>query len=629
MDRNSIIGIGLIASIFVLWGVLNKPSQDDLERAQHRNDSIALVQQEQAQLIEQMNTERNATVQQTKDSIAVESKKAKLGEFGAAAEGTNDLYSLENELIKLSVSSKGGRPYSVQLKEYQTYDSLPLVLFNGDSTVFGLNFYYDNKPITTNELFFVPSEHTKAVQVVSGTPGSLTMRLPISETEYLEYVYSLAPDSYQVDMNINLVGLDKLTTRSFNELDLKWEIFSPKQERGWKNESMYTTIYFRPTNDDVDFFNARTKKDLAEEIIPTQVDWIGYKDQFFSSVIMPQKPFANAKIQSIAMEDDSKFIKQFKSEIGLSYENASNESIPISFYFGPNKYKYLKKNYGEQQLHDMVAVGRSVIKWINQYVIINIFDWLDNRIANYGIIILLLTLIIKMFLLPLTFRSYMSQAKMRVVKPMVDEATAKIPKDKAMERQQATMAIYKKVGVSPMGGCLPMVLQMPILFAMFRFFPGSIELRQESFLWATDLSTYDDLISWTADIPIISSILGNHLSLFTVLMTVTTILSMKTNSSAQMNDSGMPGMKTMMYIMPVTFLFVLNDFSSALTYYYFLANLITFGQNALFKAFTNEEEVLRKLKEKKAKAKPKKKSKWQQRMEDMQKMQQQQGKKRK
>jgi YidC/Oxa1 family membrane protein insertase len=211
---------------------------------------------------------------------------------------------------------------------------------------------------------------------------------------------------------------------------------------------------------------------------------------------------------------------------------------------------------------------------------------------------------------------------MRVVKRMVDEATKKIPKEKAMERQQATMGIYKKVGVSPMGGCLPMVLQMPILFAMFRFFPGSIELRQQSFLWATDLSTYDDLIQWGTSIPL----LGNHLSLFTLLMTITTIISMKTNSSAQMQDSSMPGMKTMMYIMPVTFLFVLNDFSAALTYYYFLANLITFGQNALFKAFVNEEEVLKKLEAKKAK--PKKKSKWQQRIEEMQKMQQQQAKKR-
>jgi YidC/Oxa1 family membrane protein insertase len=206
-----------------------------------------------------------------------------------------------------------------------------------------------------------------------------------------------------------MIGLEHLSTRSFNELDLEWEIYSPKQERGWKNESMYTTAYFKPTNDDVDFFNARTKKNITEETIPTQVDWIAYKDQFFSSVIMPEKPFASATIQSITMPEDGKFIKQFKSSIGLSYGNPVNESIPISFYFGPNKFKYMKKHYGEQRLHDMVSVGRGIIKWINQYVIINIFDWLDNRIANYGIIILLLTLIIKMFLLPLTFRSYMSQ----------------------------------------------------------------------------------------------------------------------------------------------------------------------------------------------------------------------------
>lgn len=616
MDRNSIIGIGLIGTIFVFMMVINKPSKEELAAQQRRNDSIADVQQRNAAIAAQ---EAQAAQMTTVENNAV----AGVAVDTNAPTKENEFYTLENELIKLKVATKGGRPYSVQLKEYQTYDSLPLLLFNGDSTVFELNYLYKNQPTRTNNLFFTALT-SKKEQVVTSSSSEITMRYIYEEGKYLEYVYSLAPNTYQVELKVNLVGLNDLAPATGNNIDLNWEIYSPKQERGYKNESMYTTIYYRPTNDDVDFFNARTNKEVATEDITTQVDWIAYKDQFFSSVIMPQSPFANAKIESIAMPEDGKFIKQFKSSIGLNFTNPSNETIPFSFYFGPNKYKYLKANYEEEQLHDMVAVGRSIIKWINQYVIINIFDWLDNRVASYGIIILLLTLIIKIFLLPLTFRSYMSQAKMRVVKPMVEEATANIPKDKAMERQQATMAIYKKVGVSPMGGCLPMVLQMPILFAMFRFFPGSIELRQESFLWATDLSTYDDLIQWGTSIPL----LGNHLSLFTVLMTITTIISMKTNSSASMGDSGMPGMKTMMYIMPVTFLFVLNDFSSALTYYYFLANLITFGQNFLFKAFVNEEEVLRKLKEKKAKAKPKKKSKWQLRMEEMQKMQQQ-GKKRK
>jgi YidC/Oxa1 family membrane protein insertase len=621
MDRNSIIGIGLIGGIFILWSVFNKPNKEELERAQRRNDSIANVQQQQVQEQEPINIQTQS-IKSNSDSVDLAGQAAKLGEFGYAVAGENEFYTLENDLVILKIATHGGRPYSVQLKEYETYDSLPLILFNGDSTVFGLNFYYDNKAVSTNNLFFTAVNNSSKKKLITHTPGSVTMRLSISENEYLEYVYTLAPNSYQVDMKINMSGLNKLTTRSYNELDLEWSYYSPKQERGWKNEAMYTTAYYRPFNDEVDFFNARSKKEIQEEDIPTQVDWIAYKDQFFSSVIMPEKPFANAKIQSIAQPADGNYIKQFNSNIGLSYTNPKNEIIPLSFYFGPNKYKFLKKEYGDKNLQDMVSVGSSIIKWINQIVIINLFDWLDNRIANYGIIILLLTLIIKMLLLPLTFRSYMSQAKMRVVKPMVDEATAKIPKDKSMERQQATMAIYKKVGVSPMGGCLPMILQMPILFAMFRFFPGSIELRQQSFLWATDLSTYDDLIHWANAIPL----LGNHLSLFTVLMTVTTIISMKTNSSTQMNDSAMPGMKTMMYIMPVTFLFVLNDFSAALTYYYFLANLITFGQNYLFKAFVDEDAVLKKLQEKKSKAKPKNKSKWQMRLEEMQKMQQ--GKKR-
>jgi YidC/Oxa1 family membrane protein insertase len=610
MDKNSIIGIALIAAIFITWSTVFGPSKE--ERAEQKRIQDSTLAANKVLALEKQKKQAELALEKTNIQ----------GTTDTVVQNVNEFYTIENELIKLKIATKGGRPYSAQLKEYHTFDSLPLVLFNGDSTIFGLNYYYNNASIRTNNLFFSAFE-TEKEQVITEAPGKITLRYMHGPAEYLEYVYTLAANTYQVDLKVNMVGLNNLAPATGNEIDLEWELYSPKQERGWKNENFNTTAYFRPNMDDVDFFNARTKKDVSEEIISTQVDWIAYKDQFFTSVIIPEKPFANAKIQSIAMPEDGKYIKQFKSISGVSYQNPNNETIALAFYFGPNKYKYLKKNYEKEGLHEIVAVGRGIIKWINQGIIINIFNSLEKRIDNYGIIILLLTLIIKIFLLPLTFRSYMSQAKMRVVKPMVDEATKKIPKEKAMERQQATMAIYKKVGVSPMGGCLPMVLQMPILFAMFRFFPGAIELRQESFLWATDLSTYDDLISWGTSIPL----LGNHLSLFTLLMTVTTILSMKTNSSAQMNDSAMPGMKTMMYIMPVTFLFVLNDFSAALTYYYFLANLITFGQNALFKAFVNEEEVLKKLEAKKAK--PKKKSKFAQRLEEMQKMQQQQANKRK
>jgi YidC/Oxa1 family membrane protein insertase len=270
-------------------------------------------------------------------------------------------------------------------------------------------------------------------------------------------------------------------------------------------------------------------------------------------------------------------------------------------------------------MQDLVSVGGWIIKWINQIVIINLFDFLNRFIRNYGIIILIMTIIIKLVLLPLTYKSYMSTARMKVLKPQIDEINARIPKEKAMERQQATMALYKKVGVSPLGGCLPMLLQMPILFAMFRFFPTSIELRQQSFLWATDLSTYDAIVEWHRNIPFISNVFGNHLSLFTLLMTVSTILSMKMSGQANMSNQQMPGMQGMMYIMPVMFMFILNKFSAGLTYYYFLANVITIGQNYLFKQFIDEDEILKKLELKKGK--PKKKSKFAQRMEELAKQQ--------
>lgn len=609
MDRNSIIGIVLIAAIFVVWGVINQPSEEERLKIQQERDSIALVREQQAIELEQKQAEQVSQQTQSVSSDSNLTKTTQKAEF----------YTLENERIKLTISSIGGRPYSVQLKEYQTWDSLPLVLFNGDSTNFELQFAVNTPyPVSTKNRHFNITDSNKKRLVVSTSEETVTLRSIEADGKYIDYSYTLGPDSYQVDMDINMVGMEQELTSS--DVSLLWSFYSPTQEKSWKNEVYNSTIYYKHTNNDVDFFNGRANKDQNEDVT-TRLDWLAYKDQFFSSILIGKEPFDGATMDIQKQAENSQHTKRFSSKIGLQV--APDKATELSFYFGPNNIKYLKKNYEDIGLHEIVAVGRSIIKWINQGIIINLFHWLNKYISNYGIIILLMTIIIKLFLLPLTFRSYMSQAKMRVVKPMVDEATKNIPKDKAMEKQQATMAIYKKVGVSPLGGCLPMILQMPILFAMFRFFPGSIELRQESFLWATDLSTYDDLIHWGTSIPL----LGNHLSLFTVLMTVTTIISMKTNSSAQMGDSGMPGMKTMMYIMPVTFLFVLNDFSSGLTYYYFLANVITFAQNFLFKRLINEEDVLKKLNSKKAK--PKKKSKWQQRIEEMQKAQQQASKKRK
>ncbi|MBN1598023.1 MAG: membrane protein insertase YidC [Bacteroidales bacterium] len=611
MDRNTIFGIILIAGIFIIWGVLNKPSSEELEKQKAMRDSLALVEQ-----IKQKEQEIEALKKQQFDggeptAVDVEStKKEALVEEDTIE---NRIFTIENDLISLKVSEKGGRPYSVQLKNYQTHDSLPIYLFHGDSSSFGFNFFINNRPVNTNTRFF-KSQSEKAIIKVKDKPETLSMRLEFEGDKYIEYRYTLEPGKYQVDMDIELNGMSDLATQRTGVLDLNWMIYSPQQEKGRDNESNYTTLYYKLYEDDVDFFNARTKKDPKPEIIPTRVEWVAYKDQFFSSVLMADDSFVDAEMQLGLMPQGSQYIKRFESTLGLSYNQEYNEVIPLHFYFGPNKYKLLKKQYGDKQLQDLVTVGKGIIKWINQIVIINLFDFLSKYIGNYGIIILIMTIIIKVILLPLTFKSFMSTAKMKVLKPQIDKINEKIPKEKAMERQQATMALYKKVGVSPLGGCLPMLLQMPILFAMFRFFPTSIELRQEGFLWAHDLSTYDSVLEWDTYIPFLSNTFGNHLSLFTLLMTISTILTMKINNQAQSSQQ-MPGMQSMMYVMPIMFMFILNKFSAGLTYYYFLANLITFGQNLLFKQFIDEEELLQKLESKKAK--PKKKSNFQRRMEEL------------
>jgi len=429
----------------------------------------------------------------------------------------------------------------------------------------------------------------------------------VDEGRYIEFLYTLEPGSYMVDLDITLYGLDEIIAANLNSLDLNWEIFMPQQEMGRQNENNYSSLKYKFFEGEVEGFRMRSTKDVEEEDIPTKIKWVGFKDQFFSSVIIADNFFANGYVRSEQL-DSKKYFRNMRTELGIPYEGKSEERINISFYFGPNHFQTLKK-YG-MELKELVYLGKSIIRIINQYVIITLFNWLDNFIGNYGLIILILTVIIKMGLFPFTFKSYMSQAKMRVLKPQVDEINAKFPKkEDAMKKQQATMALYKKAGASPMGGCLPMLLQMPVLFAMFRFFPSSIELRQEGFLWAHDLSTYDSILQLPFEIPMY----GDHVSLFTLLMTVSTIVTMKINSPAT-GSTQMPGMKGMMYIMPVMFMLILNNFSAGLTYYYFLANMITFGQNLITKRFVDEEAILKKLAENKKK--PVQKSKWQKRLEE-------------
>jgi YidC/Oxa1 family membrane protein insertase len=385
-------------------------------------------------------------------------------------------------------------------------------------------------------------------------------------------------------------------------------MYAPSLEKGKKNENYYTTIYYKYFKDEVDKLNARSDKD-KEEKISTKIKWIAFKHQFFSSVLIHDEAFSSGHVKYNVLSDTSRYLKKFIANATLPLNDKNKSLLSFDLYFGPNHFNTLKQY--EYELPELVQLGGWILKWINRFAIIPIFNFLDNYISNYGIIILLLTIIIKIVLFPLTYRSYASMAKMKVLKPQIDEINKKIPKEKAMERQQAQMKLYRKAGVSPMGGCLPLLLQMPILIAMYRFFPSSIELRQESFLWATDLSTYDSILNLPFEIPFY----GDHVSLFTILMTITTIITMRFSNQASASSSQMPGMKSMMYVMPVMLLFVLNNFSSALTYYLFLSNLITVGQNAVSKRFINEEEILKKINENKKK--PQKKSNFQNKLEKM------------
>jgi len=610
MDRNSIIGIVIIAGILIGYTFLTKPSREEIAQQKHYADSIQLVEIAKAAAQKTATASFDSLPKQNQSpALQAASNTANLGIFASHSEGQSKLYTIQNNKLKIVISSQGAKPYQVELKDYKTFDKRPVILFEGDSSLMGLEFFSDGKTISTNHLYFDTDEKSNDI-VVTDTPQSISFNLLVDSLGgFIEYTYTLYPDKYFLDFKVKMNGMDQYRT---DNVQLKWEIYSPQQEMGRTNESSYTNLYYRFLDGDVEKFKERSKKDIQEITESTKIQWVGYKQQFFASAIVSDKiPFEGAYMKMENLPENSKYIKKFSSELSIPYARTAEFEMPMHFYFGPTHFQTLKKI--GFKLEELVTLGSSIIRWINQFVVIPIFNWLDNFISNYGIIILLLTVIIKIALLPLTYRSYLSMAKMRVLKPQIDEINLKIPKEKAMERQQATMALYKKVGVNPMGGCLPMILQMPILYAMFRFFPSSIELRQESFLWAHDLSTYDSILTLPFTIPMY----GAHVSLFTILMTITTLLSMKMSGQTPGADSAMPGMKTMMYIMPVMFMLILNSFSAGLTYYYFLANVITIGQNYLFKFFIDEEAILKKLNSKKAKATDGKKSSFQQKLEDM------------
>ncbi|MGB5990123.1 MAG: membrane protein insertase YidC [Marinifilaceae bacterium] len=612
MDKNTITGLVIIVAMMLGFSWLNKPSEEQIQ-IQRQKDSISLV--ERTRIAEQERADKN--VRLAKMEAEQEKQHKSVAGLFAQDSLTEKSLVIENNLIKLSLSTRGGIPQTIELKDYKALDyennqdSLPLMLWNNDKSI-GLNFYANNTTVNTADLNFVAST-TETFLDASTKAQTVSMRLNYSDNQYIEYIYTLTPNSYIVDFNINVIGMESIIPRRTTTLDLYWNGTMAKLEKSKAFENRYTGLYYKYDKDDVDYLSA-TSDD--EKNLETKVKWVAFKQQFFSSVLISKDAFNGVKVTSKENKDANK-LKNVTTSIALPYQGKASESYNMQFYFGPNHFLTLKE-YSEKdelELTKLINLGWKWVSWINRYFVIYLFNFLENALTgNYGLIILLMTLLIKLILFPLTYKSYLSSAKMRVLKPQIDEIAKKYPsKDKAMEKQKATMALYKKAGVNPMGGCLPMVVQMPVLIGLFYFFPASIELRQKSFLWATDLSSYDSIVTLPFHIPLY----GDHVSLFCLLMTVTNVFYMRMNNKNQVQNDQMKGMQTMMYIMPFMFLFWFNSYAAGLSYYYFIATFITLAQTFLIRRFVNDEKLLAKLEM--AKQKPKKQSKFQKKLEDLQK----------
>ncbi len=610
--------------------MFNAPSKEEI-RAKREKDSIVVAQKQEkiadsikrvakADTLSSKDSTKANTVSAKKDTVKQTQKVIDAGVFSKATNGDKKFTIIENELIRFKFSNLGGRLYSVQLKNFKTFDAKPVILFDGDSTRFSLNFYSENRNISTGKLYFEPFFYdTKyngkdSISITGQDSVRFGMRLyPDSASnpdrkKYIEYLYTIKGDNYMMRLDLNFKEMGDVLAANSNKVGLDWQADIRPQEKGSENEKISTTVYYKFIQEDVDYLS-ESKDDNKN--LDTKVQWISFKQQFFSSALIADKGFANAKITTLK-SDSLKVVKHLAADITIPFDNT--QSFAMRWYFGPNHFRTLKTYHLD--LERQIPLGWSffLFRWINTGAVIPVFNWLQSFGMNYGIIILILTLLLKIVLFPIAYKTYISSAKMRVLKPEIDEINAKIPKEKTMERQQATMSLYKKAGVNPLSGCIPLLLQMPILIALYRFFPASIELRQQSFLWASDLSTYDSIYNLGFTIPFY----GDHVSLFTLLMTVSTIIYTKVNN--QLMGAGqqqMPGMKFMMYFMPVMFLGFFNNFAAGLSYYYFLANMLTFLQMYIIRKVINEDKIHAKIQENKKRPAGNKKSGFQKRLEDM------------
>ena len=613
MDKNTLIGIVLMGLLLFGFTFYQNKQYQKQAAYQAQLDSIARHQADSIAAAEAL-----LHAQEPKDTVGAEAVvgeaiepqtiyKDSLLESAHSAEG--QIITLANDKFEVAFTTKGAQPYSAKIKDYKTYSGEDLYLFKPDMSRLGVQ-VYAGEMINTADFNFV---------VASQSDTSVVMRLPFSGGGYIEQRYAIREGEYIVENSLSFVGMENIIPKNVFSLDLDYTVTIPRMEKGYKNESQYSKLdyYFSGEKKPSDMGRSRS----SSKRVDNRISWFAFQQQFFSAIFRAKKEYSSAEfdIKFLPEDDEDHNLMTCQARMRTDFQPGQHETVvPFEFYFGPNHYKTLKTY--DQKYERIIPLGGSVVGLFTKYVIIPLFDFLHKFISNFGLIILLMTIFIKLVVLPFAYKSYSSSAKMQAIKPEIDKLSEKYPKQEdAMKKQQAQMDLYKRAGISPMGGCLPMILQFPILWAMFRFFPASIELRQQPFLWAEDLSAYDSIINFGTRVPL----LGDHISLFALLMAISMFFYSKLTTASQpgANDPQMASMRFMsVWMMPIMMYFICNSLSSGLSYYYLLSNLITMLETWVIKKwFVHPEEIQAKLKASEGKKQPK--SKWQQRLEEAQRMQ--------
>ncbi len=633
MDRNSIIGLVLIIAILIGFQVLTAPSKEERARMQQVQDSIATAQiqenerkDRQAAVVEKEKEEAAPVVAPTPDdtteavtvntdSLRQAERLKRFGIFHPSSEGAAEEIVLENSKVQVSISTHGAKPGVIRLKGYTTYGGEPLLLSDPDTGRFEYRFFLGNHDLSTADLYFAVDKR-----------DSLSVRLKAATTDagkWLAITYVLDstgreghPEGFFLRSTAELVGLEKEVDPS--NLFFQWDLHGLNNEKYLPSERQKSTVFFKYQNDDRNYLSESKDESKA---LDGRTNWVAFKQDFFTVAMVSDAGFSGSGSEiGVKVPVDSAHNKHYSARLFFEAGPGPLVTLPMRFYLGPNHYNTLRRTE-IAQFDRIIDLGWGIFGWMNRWVVIPIFNFFGGFNLSYGIIILLLTIAIKLLLTPLTLKNQRASVRMRALRPEMDAVNEKFKDGDALKKQQAVMDLYRKAGVNPAAGCLPMLIQLPVLYAMFRFFPSSIELRQQPFLWADDLSSFDSIASWSAHVPFISEFYGNHISLFTLLMCISTIAYSLINQKQMPAQAGMPSMKLMIWLFPIMMLFFMNNFSAGLSYYYLLANLISIFQMTLFsKWFIDEKKVRAELLENMKK--PRRKSRWQQRLEEMQKQQQ-------